>query len=271
MKRPQLMGIVNITPDSFSNDGVMDTAAVLARFEGLVAEGAAVIDLGAESTRPGAVPLNADEEWSRLEPVLHAICAHPLRASIQLSVDSYHPKTIAQAIAWDVDIINDVSGLQSEIITRMLATSRQQIVVMHALSVPADPSMEWPTDIDPIQEIKCWRDNILQQAQAAGIDSARLIFDPGIGFGKSASHSVHLMLNIHQIIKPQENWLFGHSKKSYLKLFAGEASPSRWLETRDALTLSFSAILAQQGVAMLRVHDVAAHRQLFDRLGATHG
>jgi dihydropteroate synthase len=260
MNRPAVMGIVNVTPDSFSGDGRLGAAAVDAA-ERLVAEGVDVLDIGAESTRPHAIALDHEAEWQRLEPVLTALAGRPWRDRVRLSVDTRHARSAARALALGVDIINDVTGLGDPDMLGVLHSSACDVVVMHALSVPVDPAQTLPPDCDVLQEILQWKAAVTAQATAAGLDPARLVYDPGIGFGKSARQSLTLMDGAAAMVASGGRWLFGHSRKSYLKFFtAADASQ------RDDLTLAFSARLASAGVHILRVHAVGRHVGMFDQL-----
>lgn len=256
----QLMAIINLTPDSFSGDGIAPDQA-LARFVAAVEAGAEYIDLGAESTRPGAQVLSDAEEWARLAPALQAITAHPLRKKIRLSVDSYHPATIRQALALGVDVINDVSGLRDAQMLTLAASHTGDVVAMHALTVPADKAVTLPKDADVIAEILRWRDVVLTRARAAGVDAQRLLFDPGIGFGKTPQQSFQIILRAGELVNSGGRWLFGHSRKSFLSLVTPAEGAAR-----DEATALVSAFLSQSGVHVLRVHDVARHRVLLDGL-----
>jgi dihydropteroate synthase len=262
MKRPAIMGILNVTPDSFSGDGQLGSAAVAAAGQ-LVADGVDVIDIGAESTRPNAVTLDSDAEWARLQPVLSALSLQAWRGRVRISVDTRHAATAARALALGVDIINDVSGLADPAMLALLNAQRCEVVVMHALTVPADPAVTLPADCDVVQEVLRWKTAITTKAMAAGLDPARLVYDPGLGFGKNAPQSLALMLGAAALVGSGGRWLFGHSRKSILKLFSEAAAAER-----DDLTLAFSSQLAAAGVHMLRVHAVRRHAALFDRLGA---
>ncbi len=260
MNRPAIMGIVNVTPDSFSGDGQLGDAAVAAA-QRLVQAGVDVLDIGAESTRPNGVALDSDAEWARLAPVLQALAGQPWRRRVQISVDTRHAATAARALALGVDTINDVTGLGDPGMLAVLQARPCDVVVMHALSVPVDPAQTLPPDCDVVQEVLRWKAAITTSAVAAGLDPARLVYDPGIGFGKTAAQSLQLMLGAAVLVDSGGRWLFGHSRKSFLKLFtAAEAAQ------RDDLTLAFSAQLAAAGVQVLRVHAVARHVQLFEQL-----
>jgi dihydropteroate synthase len=260
MKRPALMGILNVTPDSFSGDGHFGSDAVDVA-ERLVAEGVDVLDIGAESTRPNAQALDSEAEWLRLAPVLTALAGRPWRSRVRLSVDTRHARTAARALALGVDLINDVTGLADPAMPGVLQAATCDVVVMHALSVPVKPAETLPVDCDVLQAILQWKAGVTARAAAAGLDPARLVYDPGIGFGKTALQSLTLMFGAAALVQSGGRWLFGHSRKSCLKLFTSADAAQR-----DDLTLAFSAQLAAAGVHLVRVHAVSRHAGLFDRL-----
>lgn len=259
-----LMGIVNLTPDSFSGDGVLGPQAVR-RGAQLVEDGARWLDLGAESTRPGAQPLDADTEWSRLGPVLRDIVRAPWRHRVGLSVDTRHPSTAASALALGVNLINDVTGLSHPEMRAVLRQSSCDIVVMHALVVPADPAVVWPNDQDPVAAIATWAQQVSRLAADHGIDPSRLVFDPGLGFGKTWSQSMRLIHAAPQLLASGGRWLYGHSRKGFLRLFHDQPA-----HERDAVTLALSAGLILAGVHLLRVHAVAHHHELLRQLVLAH-
>lgn len=258
MNRPAIMGILNLTPDSFSGDGV-EAGDALKRGRELLADGADIIDLGAESTRPGAMPLLPEAEWARLEPVLYAINEQPWRQSVRLSVDTRHAVTASRALDVGVDFINDVSGFTDASMAEVLEEHECDIVVMHALSVPVDPARTLPETCDVVAEILAWKAQITARAQQHGVATHRLIYDPGIGFGKTAEQSLALIQRAAELKASGGRWLFGHSRKSFMKRMT-DAPP----EARDALTRQFSLDLAKAGIDYLRVHDVAGHANMFD-------
>ena len=260
MKRPTVMGILNVTPDSFSGDGQLGSAAVDAA-ERLVEAGADMLDIGAESTRPNGVALDSDAEWGRLNPVLTVLAGRPWRGRVRLSIDTRHAHTAARALALGVDCINDVTGLADTAMLDVLCRQSCDVVVMHALSVPVDPALTLPADCDVLQEIVHWKATVAATAVAADFDPARLIYDPGIGFGKTAGQSLALMHGAAVLVGTGGRWLFGHSRKSFLKLFTRAEAGQR-----DDLTLAFSAQLANAGVHIVRVHAVGRHVRLFEQL-----
>ena len=257
--RPAIMGILNVTPDSFSGDGKMAQAAI-SHAHRLAEDGADILDLGAESTRPGAAPVSADDEWARLGPVLHGIVEHAWRMQVRLSVDTRHAQTAARALDLGVEIINDVGGLRDAAMLETLEEHGCDIVVMHALSVPVDPAVRLPESCDVVEAILEWKAQVTAQAVARGIAPERLIYDPGIGFGKSAVQSRRLIDAAGTLMKSGGRWLIGHSRKSFLGL-----DESATLAMRDEATLALSVQLAQAGVDYLRVHDVARHVAFFGR------
>lgn len=259
--RPHLMAVVNLTPDSFSGDGRLADAP-LDHVRHQVEAGADVVDLGAESTRPGARPLSADQEWLRLAPVLEGVVRQSWRARVALSVDTRHAVNASRALDLGVDIINDVGGLSDPAMRRVLAGARADVVAMHSLTVPADPARVLPPDCDVVQCLLDWRDGMRARAADDGIDPARIVWDPGLGFGKTSLQSLDIVLQAQHLVAGGGRWLFGHSRKSFLSLFTDASAADR-----DDLTLAFSASLAQAGVWCLRVHDVRRHGVLFDRLG----
>jgi 2-amino-4-hydroxy-6-hydroxymethyldihydropteridine diphosphokinase / dihydropteroate synthase len=254
---PLWMGIVNVTPDSFSDGGAfVDGPTVDTHVDRLLEAGAEIIDIGAESTRPGATPLDADTEWRRLEPVLGALLEKHRRATLgpQFSVDTYHPETARRAIDLGVDIINDVSGLTTRAMVELAAMSNRDFIAMHNLGVPADPARVLPLGSDPGASIEHWLDERLGEWQRAGLDVGRIVFDPGIGFGKNPLQSLKVLRDMRRFERFGLRCVVGHSRKSFMHRFAAAGN-----EDRDLFTIGASLSLCQQGVDILRVHNVAAH------------
>lgn len=254
---PLWMGIVNVTPDSFSDGGQTTTwDAVERRVDGMIDAGVQILDIGAESTRPGAEPLTPDAEWARLEPILTRL-ADKLRAlplPPRISVDTYHADVARRALALGADIINDVSGLTSPDMLAVAAESDAEIVAMHSLTVPADRSVVLPPDCDPVDELLRWLDARRREWEAAGIAAHRILFDPGIGFGKNPLQSLTLLRNIRRFHGTGFRCLVGHSRKSFMTGIAKQD-----VADKDLFTIGASLQLCAQGVDVLRVHDAAAH------------
>lgn len=251
---PLWMGIVNLTPDSFSELSPMDRAReTLTNF---ATEGVHIVDLGAESTRPGATPLTAAEEWTRLAPVLDWWIGHTRTQIFKplLSVDTYHAETAARAAAMGADIINDVSGLISNTMLEVLCHTHCQYVLMHSLSVPTDPSRVL-TSNDPILELKNWALDKLEVLERAGVSRERIIFDPGIGFGKTPTQCWQIIKGAQRFLDLPVRLMIGHSRKSFLATLRDSAAIDR-----DSDTLGLSLRLASCGVEILRVHDPVANQ-----------
>lgn len=254
---PLWMGIVNLTPDSFSDGGELhDWARVSARVDEMLDAGVQLVDLGAESTRPGADPLEAEQEWSRLEPVLERLLEKLARTPLPplVSVDTYHASVARRALEAGADVINDVGGLSAPDMLELAAASGKQWIAMHSLTVPADPQATLPADADPIARVREWVDARIEAWTAAGIGLDRVIFDPGIGFGKDPLQSLVLLRNVAAVTPPELRVLIGHSRKSFMRSFT---APSK--EEKNLVTVGASLNLCAQGVDILRVHDVPAH------------
>lgn len=248
----RLVGILNLTPDSFSDGGqFVNPAAAVAQYHQLLEDGAAFVDMGAESTRPGATPLGDEAEWARLEPVLAQLDLS------RVSIDTYHAESARRALAMGAAVINDVGGLGDAAMRAVLAASDCPVIVMHALTLPADPAVTWPEGTDPVAAILAWKRDITQLAIASGIAAERLIYDPGLGFGKTAEQSLALLDRVAELVRSGGDWLYGHSKKSLYKSIEKNENVSR-----ETLTVDYSRRLIEAGVQYLRVHDVAAHRAL---------
>jgi dihydropteroate synthase len=252
----QLLGILNITPDSCSEDGMYgDPAAALHRIDLMIEQGAAVIDIGAESTRPGAIAITPEEEWQRLAPVLELL--GPRFAKAQFSLDTRHPETALRALALGFHWINDVTGGRNPKMIECMARSDCRYVIMHALSVPVNPKETLASTEDPVEMIIKWANDTIERLENAGIARSRIILDPGIGFGKTAEQSFTLIKNIGQLKDLGVPLLVGHSRKSFLTLFTDKP-----YSERDPETLIFSYYLASQGVDYLRIHDLENHVSL---------
>jgi len=247
--KPKIWGILNITPDSFSDGGKyfsLDTA--LKHAQDLIDSGADVIDIGAESTRPGAKVLELEEEWSRLKDVLPLI--KEIKKNVLISLDTTKGDIIKRALNY-IDIINDVSGFNDPIMLDVVKNSQLPAVLMHNLGVPADPSKTIHEGLDVIDEISTWFEKKLET-----LPSSHLILDPGIGFGKTASQSLEIIKNIAELHKFNLPLLVGHSRKSYMKLLN--------IDDKDTATAVISLHLAQKQVQHIRVHNVALNKQFLD-------
>lgn len=255
----KLVGILNITPDSFSDGGqFFSKEQALKQTHKLLADGADIIDIGAESTRPQAKILSDEEEWSRLEQVLPAIINEiknfnqKNNKQVQASIDSYHFSTIQKAYELGVDIINDVSGLADENIIKFIAKNNITTILMHNLAIHADPNLIVNENLNINQEIIKWTRNKINQLIKFGVQKKQLIFDPGIGFGKNAKQSILILKNITKYKILNLPIYVGHSRKSFLDSVNIEGD-------REGKTLEISNFLIKKEIDYLRVHDVATH------------
>ncbi len=255
---PLWMGIVNVTPDSFSDGGRHDSPAALGTLlDAMDAGGVQIVDLGAESTRPGATPLDADAEWARLEPALTTVLERYAGRRVRplVSVDTYHAAVAARALEAGVDMINDVSGLTSEAMLELAARSTHaDFVAMHNMSIPADRATTIRADADPVAELNTWLAAQRRRWERAGLDASRIIFDPGIGFGKNPLQSLGILRRIDELELEGLRCLVGHSRKSFMGTFASSDETER-----DLITVGASLQLCARGVDILRVHNVPAH------------
>ena len=259
---PLWMGIVNVTPDSFSDGGLFtDWPTVKSLVREMLDAGGHIIDIGGESTRPGAGPLRHEEEWARVGPVLEQLLE--LRAGSELgpriSIDTYHAGTARRALDLGVDMVNDVSGLASPAMIDLAAGSSADWVAMHQLSLPVDPRRTLPADRSPFKAVEEWLLESLERWDKAGLDLNRIIFDPGIGFGKTAHQSWELLHRAGDFRRHGLRVLVGHSRKSFLRPYFGNDA-----QARERATVGVSLDLCAQGVDIIRVHDVPlnmdAHR-----------
>jgi 2-amino-4-hydroxy-6-hydroxymethyldihydropteridine diphosphokinase/dihydropteroate synthase len=259
--RPILMAILNLTPDSFSDGGVFfdDDAKVPRRTSDRLAQllkrPPAILDLGGQSTRPQAVVVSAEEEWRRLERALAFLQEfHQDRVRPWISIDTFRPEVARRALDWGVEMINDVSGLENPQMRELAAGSKKHFIFMHHLGVPVIPGQTLPVNCDPVGEVLRWAQARLELFAQAGISFDRLIFDPGIGFGKTPQQSRELIRRAAEFQVLPVRVLYGHSRKSYQQSI--DPSP---VADRDAITLIHSLHLARSGVEIIRIHDYEAH------------
>jgi dihydropteroate synthase len=251
----KIVGILNVTPDSFSDGGKFSSLeSALAHAQEMILEGAGVIDIGAESTRPQATPIGAEEEWSRLEKILPAVVALAKPQGIQTSIDSYHFETIQKAQEIGVEIINDVSGLIDKKIVEFVAAKNISVILMHN-PIHANPDLIVNQHLNITQEILAWASIKISALEKKNVRKSQLIFDPGIGFAKNAEQSIRILKNIDAYRILGLPLYIGHSKKSFLNALNIPGD-------RAEKTLEISKFLVEKNVEFLRVHDVKAHRDL---------
>jgi dihydropteroate synthase len=252
----KIVGILNVTPDSFSDGGKFDSLQnALKHAEEMIKDGADVIDIGAESTRPKAAPISHLEEWARLEKILPAIVGLSKKHQVQTSIDSYHFETIKKAHEIGVDVVNDVSGLVDEKIIDFIAEKNITTILMHNLSIHANPELIVNRHLDIDREIIAWALTKISFLSKKNVKKSQLIFDPGIGFAKDAMQSIRILKNIDSYRSLDLPLYIGHSKKSFLDAIdiAGQ---------RAEKTLEVSKFLIGKNVDFLRVHDVREHKKL---------
>ncbi len=257
----EIVGILNITPDSFSDGGkYLSLKSAISQTQKLLQDGADIIDIGAESTRPGAQILSDQDEWQRLEKILPQIIAEVKNfnqkegKNIQTSIDSYHFSTIKKAYELGIDIINDISGLVNKNIVKFIAKNNITTILMHNLAIHANPNLVINKHLDINREIIKWAEEKISNITQFGVKKEQLIFDPGIGFSKNADQSVQILKNIDTYQALNLPIYIGHSMKSFLDIVNIEGS-------REQKTIKISQFLAKNKVDYLRVHNVYLHKQ----------
>ena len=248
--RPLVMGIVNLTPDSFSGDGVSDTAKAIAHAHRQIEAGADLLDIGGESSRPGAFPTSVEEELRRLIPVLEELAS----CGVPISVDTYKPEVMRAALRHGASMINDIYALRMPGALAAVADSDCAICLMHMQGEPLT-MQEQPHYIDVVAEVQGFLRNRLTIAKDAGIASDRLLLDPGFGFGKTLNHNLELLRRMDELSLAGRPLLAGISRKSMLG-----AVTARPVGDRLAASIAAALLAAQRGASILRVHDVAPTR-----------
>ncbi len=250
LSRPHVMGIVNVTPDSFSDGGkYVSTHLAVEHALTLIAEGADILDIGGESTRPGATPVSLEEELSRVIPVIQALSAI---ATIPLSVDTYKPEVMSAAIDAGADIVNDIRALQEEGALDIVANSNVGVCLMHMQGTPQTMQLK-PSYHDVVAEVKQFLTDRLNVALARGIDKKRILLDPGFGFGKTKADNIALIKHLDILAEIGLPILVGLSRKSVLAKIAGDDELQRL-----HAGLAASVISVMKGAKIIRVHDVKA-------------
>ena len=249
LSAPKVMGIVNVTPDSFSDGGrFSSTDKAIAHAHDLVAQGADILDIGGESTRPGATPVPLDEELNRVIPVIEGLAG----IGVPLSIDTYKPEVMRAAILAGVDIVNDVCALQEPQALEIVAASDVGVCLMHMQGRPQNMQQD-PQYQDVVQEVYDFLKGRLAAAEQAGIAKARITLDPGFGFGKRTAHNLALLEGLSTLQKLGAPLLIGLSRKSVLGQVAGAD-----VNERLYASLAASVIAVMKGANIVRVHDVKA-------------
>ncbi|MBS1198299.1 MAG: dihydropteroate synthase [Proteobacteria bacterium] len=259
--RPLVMGIVNLTPDSFSGDGLAnDTARAIAHAEAQIAAGADMLDLGAESSRPGAQPTSLDEELARLLPVLQVLKG----CGVPLSVDTYKPAVMAAALQAGADMINDITGFGDVESLKAVANSSCALCIMHMQGTPRTMQSQ-PVYCDVVAEVGGFLAERVVACRQAGIADERLVLDPGFGFGKTLAHNLELFRHLPELGRGFP-LLVGVSRKSMLGAITGKP-----VEDRLTASVTAAVLATERGAAILRVHDVAAMRDALAVWAAIEG
>jgi dihydropteroate synthase len=247
--RALIMGILNVTPDSFSDGGrFLGADAIGSQVKAMVEAGADIIDVGGESSRPFAEAVSVEEELARVLPAIRQIRN---RSTIPISIDTTKAEVAAKALAAGADIINDISALRfdPEMIS-LVAKTEAPVIIMHMQGTPADMQLD-PHYNDVITEIREFFRERLAWAATKGIENKRFIIDPGIGFGKTVAHNLTILKHLADLQELGCPLLIGHSRKAFIGRLLGKE-----VDERDVATAAISALCAAGGVSILRVHDV---------------
>jgi dihydropteroate synthase len=250
LAQPQVMGVLNVTPDSFSDGGRhLDPAVAVERALAMVAEGAAIVDVGGESTRPGAEAVDAEEEIRRVVPVIEALAP---RIGVPISVDTSKPAVIHAATRAGARLVNDVRGLRLPGALEAAAESGAAVCLMHMQGEPGRMQLD-PRYADVVAEVRDFLAARLVACRAAGIPRERICVDPGIGFGKSPAHNLALLRHLGELAEPGIPVLVGVSRKSLVGMITGRPTGERL-----AGSVAFAALAVAGGASIVRAHDVAA-------------
>lgn len=264
---PELVGIVNITPDSFSDGGLYyDSDQATKQALRLLSDGASIVELGAQSTRPGSLMQIPEEEYARLNPVLDNLSDYMKAGDIKVSIDSFWPDVILNVLEhYNIAWVNDQKGDLDDNTLKAIASSGCGIVIMHSLSIPPHRDNIIPSDIDPIDNINNWAERNINRLLALGFDQSSIIIDPGIGFGKSMYQNIQILRSIETLQNFGCKVLVGHSRKSFISSFSTEP-----VFNRDLETIALSSALHNK-VDFLRVHNVRDHMRFFAAQAALQG
>ena len=249
LSRPRVMGIVNLTPDSFSGDGLLgDTARAIDHARMQLEAGADILDIGAESSRPGAIPTPEEEELRRLLPVLAEIC----RWGVPVSVDTYKPAVMRAALAAGASMINDITGMSQPEALAAVSASDCAVCAMHMRGLPGTMQHD-PVYVDVVADVRSFLRDAVGRCRQAGVEDSRIVLDPGFGFGKTLDHNLALFSGLTAVTIDGLPILAGLSRKSMLGAITG-----REIGGRLPASIAAAVIAAQKGARIIRVHDVAA-------------
>jgi len=250
LAEPRVMGVLNVTPDSFSDGGrYADLDAAVARAERMVEEGAAIVDVGGESTRPGASPVSSDEEIRRVVPVIERLVS---RVAVPVSVDTSKPEVMRAAVGAGAQMINDVRALRVPGALVSAASSGAAVCLMHMQGEPATMQSA-PAYRDVVADVRGFLDARVAACLSAGIPREKICIDPGIGFGKLPQHNLALLAGLAGIGEPSLPVMVGVSRKSLVGMITGRPPADRL-----AGSVAFAALAVARGARIVRAHDVAA-------------
>jgi dihydropteroate synthase len=246
------MGVVNVTPDSFSDGGLyLEADAAVEHALELERQGAAMLDFGGESTRPGAAPVDAAVELGRVVPVIERVVAAGSRA--QISVDTSKAVVAAAALKAGATLVNDVTALRGdEALAEVVAAAQADCCLMHMLGTPRTMQRD-PRYDDVVSEVKAFLEERMRFAVAAGIAEERILLDPGIGFGKTVAHNLQLLARLRELVALGRPIVIGTSRKSFIGRLTGREAPA----DRVAGTIATNVLALERGASVFRVHDVA--------------
>jgi dihydropteroate synthase len=253
LTRPSVMGVVNVTPDSFSDGGLfLDARAAVAYARGLIEEGAAIVDVGGESTRPGSEGVSADEELRRVEPVLERL------QDLPVSIDTSKAEVARRAVALGARMVNDVTALRADPeLAGVVADSGTYLCLMHMLGEPRT-MQDGPRYDDVVSEVAAFLEERLSFAVEAGIPEERICVDPGIGFGKTVEHNLELVARLDEIVALGRPVVIGASRKRFLGRVLGDPEA---LTGPVAAGVAVAVLAFERGASIFRVHDVREHVQ----------
>jgi dihydropteroate synthase len=256
------MGVVNVTPDSFSDGGrFFGTQQALEHARVLIEEGADILDIGGESSRPGAEPVGLDEELRRVMPVLEQLAQMP----VPVSVDTCKPEVMRRAIAAGAAMVNDINALREPGALEAVAQSQAAVCLMHMQGEPRSMQRD-PQYEDVVAEVTAFLAQRVKAAQQAGIARERIVIDPGFGFGKNTAHNLGLLRGLHKIAGLGQPVLVGLSRKSLFGKITGKP-----VADRVSASVAAALLAVERGAALVRVHDVAATRDALLVLNAIEG
>jgi dihydropteroate synthase len=268
MRAPLIMGVVNVTPDSFSDGGLfLDADAAVEHGRRLASEGAAILDVGGESTRPGAEPVAEDEELRRVLPVVERLAADAGATGVRISIDTTKAAVARAALDAGATIVNDVSAFRFDpALAGLVAGSDSDCLLMHMLGEPRTMQQD-PRYDDVVSDVVTFLEERLAFATGEGIAEERVWLDPGIGFGKTAEHNLELLRRLDEIVAIGRPVVIGTSRKSFLGKLAGGRDEGERLPG----TIATNVLALERGATVFRVHDVAENADALAVAAATLG